>query len=149
CPRAQRTHEAGGTHDRTRVPAFARLRELEEERRLLAGSCGDDTGCPDDAPRLVVGGVELDSAVDQPRGIRLALGDEAVQLSVTDGNHGYRLSIVDLRDSPDEAEFRGGVRRWLEANLPAGDSREWSRKLYDAGYAGLTWPAEYGGKGAP
>jgi len=56
---------------------------------------------------------------------------------------------VDLRDSPDEAEFRAGVRRWLEANLPAGDSREWSRKIYDAGYAGLTWPEEYGGKGAP
>jgi alkylation response protein AidB-like acyl-CoA dehydrogenase len=56
---------------------------------------------------------------------------------------------VDLRDSPDEAEFRAGVRRWLEANLPAADSREWSRKIYDAGYAGLTWPEEYGGKGAP
>ena len=56
---------------------------------------------------------------------------------------------MDLRDSPDEAEFRAGVRRWLEANLPAGDSREWSRKIYDAGYAGLTWPEEYGGKGAP
>ena len=27
--------------------------------------------------------------------------------------------------------------------------RDWSRKLYDAGYAGLTWPKEYGGAGAP
>jgi alkylation response protein AidB-like acyl-CoA dehydrogenase len=56
---------------------------------------------------------------------------------------------IDLRDTPDEAEFRAGVRAWLEANLPAGDAREWSRKMYDAGYVGLTWPEEYGGKGAP
>ena len=56
---------------------------------------------------------------------------------------------MELRDSPDEAAFRKGVRSWLEDNLPAGDRREWSRKLYDAGYAGLTWPEEYGGRGAP
>ena len=56
---------------------------------------------------------------------------------------------MELRDSPDEAAFREGVRSWLEANLPAGDRREWSRKMYDAGYAGLTWPKEYGGPGAP
>jgi alkylation response protein AidB-like acyl-CoA dehydrogenase len=56
---------------------------------------------------------------------------------------------MDLRDSPDEAELRAGVRAWLDENLPAGDPREWSRKLYDAGYAGLTWPEEYGGKSAP
>ena len=56
---------------------------------------------------------------------------------------------MELRDSPDEAAFREGVRSWLETNLPAGDRREWSRKMYDAGYAGLTWPKEYGGPGAP
>jgi alkylation response protein AidB-like acyl-CoA dehydrogenase len=70
---------------------------------------------------------------------------------------------VDLRDTPAEAEFRAELRAWLEQNLPSerrgtrggadrfDDSfgREWSRKLYDAGYAGLTWPTEYGGAGAP
>jgi alkylation response protein AidB-like acyl-CoA dehydrogenase len=56
---------------------------------------------------------------------------------------------VDLRDSPDEAAFRQHVRAWLAQNLPAESGREWSRKLYDAGFAGLTWPEQYGGLGEP
>jgi alkylation response protein AidB-like acyl-CoA dehydrogenase len=69
---------------------------------------------------------------------------------------------VDLRDTPDEGRFRAELRAWIEANLPDSHrggrggaqrfeefGREWSRKLYDAGYAGLTWPTEYGGAGAP
>jgi alkylation response protein AidB-like acyl-CoA dehydrogenase len=56
---------------------------------------------------------------------------------------------MDLRDTPDEAAFRAEVRAWLSENLPAESGREWSRKLYDAGYAGLTWPEEYGGRSAP
>ena len=70
---------------------------------------------------------------------------------------------MDLRDTPKEAEFREELRAWIDANLPAEKRggrggaqrfedpfvREWSRKLYDAGYAGLTWPKEYGGAGAP
>jgi alkylation response protein AidB-like acyl-CoA dehydrogenase len=56
---------------------------------------------------------------------------------------------VNLRDAPDEAAFREGVRAWLAGNLPAEPGKDWSRKLYDAGYAGLTWPEEYGGRAAP
>ena len=39
---------------------------------------------------------------------------------------------------------RGGAQRFDDAF-----GREWSRKLYEGGYAGLTWPKEYGGAGAP
>ncbi len=70
---------------------------------------------------------------------------------------------MDLRDTPEEAQFRAEVRAWVDANLPEDKRggrggaqrfedpfiREWSRKLYAAGYAGLTWPKEYGGQSAP
>jgi len=55
---------------------------------------------------------------------------------------------VNLRDTPDEAAFRSRVREWLAANLPAEPGREWSRALYDAGFVGLSWPEEHGGRGA-
>jgi alkylation response protein AidB-like acyl-CoA dehydrogenase len=66
---------------------------------------------------------------------------------------------VDLRDNPEEAAFRAEIRGWLEENLAEEQrggrrsfgevSREWSRKIFEAGYGGLTWPKEYGGAGAP
>ncbi len=67
---------------------------------------------------------------------------------------------MDLRDTPEEAAFRQEVREFIAQNLPDSskargarrfedDDREWSRKLGEAGYAGLTWPKEYGGAGAP
>jgi alkylation response protein AidB-like acyl-CoA dehydrogenase len=69
---------------------------------------------------------------------------------------------MDLRDTPEEAAFRADARAWLAENIPEElrgfrgsetrfeeHGRKWSRALYDAGYAGLTWPEEYGGAGAP
>ena len=65
---------------------------------------------------------------------------------------------MDLRDTPDEVAFRAEARAWIGANLPdelrGGASsetplRDWSRKLSEAGYVGLTWPKEYGGAAAP
>jgi alkylation response protein AidB-like acyl-CoA dehydrogenase len=70
---------------------------------------------------------------------------------------------MDLRDTPEEAEFRRAARSWLEANLPAGWGtpehpkprnadeevaflKQWQRRLYDGGWAGLDWPVEYGGR---
>jgi alkylation response protein AidB-like acyl-CoA dehydrogenase len=56
---------------------------------------------------------------------------------------------MDLRDTPEEAAFRAQVRAWLEANLPAETGFEWSRKMHAAGYAGVSWPVEFGGAGMP
>jgi len=65
---------------------------------------------------------------------------------------------VDLTLSPSEQSFRDELRAWVEENHPGeepqGDDegfefrRVWQRKLYDAGWAGLSWPKEYGGRGA-
>ena len=70
---------------------------------------------------------------------------------------------MDLRYSEADEAFRAEVRAWLEAEVPThgpppppGDwparrayDTAWQRKLYDAGYAGLAWPAEAGGRGLP
>jgi alkylation response protein AidB-like acyl-CoA dehydrogenase len=68
---------------------------------------------------------------------------------------------MDLADSPQEAEFRGRVRAWLAGALPSlswpepielADKlpfwRQWQQMLFDAGFAGISWPPEYGGQGA-
>jgi alkylation response protein AidB-like acyl-CoA dehydrogenase len=67
---------------------------------------------------------------------------------------------VELRDTPEEASFRQEVHEFIAQNLPDRSKvrgarrfedadRDWSAKLGAAGYAGLTWPKEYGGAGAP
>ncbi len=65
---------------------------------------------------------------------------------------------VDLTLSPNEQAFRDELRGWLSENHPgeepAGDEAAftfriaWQKQLHAAGYAGLSWPEEYGGKGA-
>jgi alkylation response protein AidB-like acyl-CoA dehydrogenase len=70
----------------------------------------------------------------------------------------YDPASVDLTLSPAEEAFRDELRAWLQANHPgeepAGDEaafefrRDWQRNLNEAGWAGLSWPREYGGRGA-
>jgi len=69
---------------------------------------------------------------------------------------------VHLRDSESDAEFRAELREWLANAVPTlpapPDAQDWpgrraydtvwQRMLSDAGYAGINWPAEYGGRGA-
>ena len=71
---------------------------------------------------------------------------------------------MDFSFSPEEEHFRQELRTWLHQNLPAGWGtpgykspkgegrlaflRDWQRKMYDGGYVGLSWPKEYGGRGA-
>jgi alkylation response protein AidB-like acyl-CoA dehydrogenase len=65
---------------------------------------------------------------------------------------------VDLTPSPQEQAFRDQLREWLGANHPGpepeGDvagfqfRRDWQRRLHEDGWAGVSWPKEYGGRGA-
>ena len=78
---------------------------------------------------------------------------------------------MDFDDTPDEAAFRAEVRSFLDANAslrtgtdadwsrgamadtPAAQAeylrhcREWVATLFDHGWAGITWPTAFGGRG--
>ncbi len=73
---------------------------------------------------------------------------------------------MDFDFSEQEEAFRKRARAWLEANVPdefRGRSfastradreevarlRAWQRKMYEAGFVGMDWPPEFGGRGAP
>ena len=74
---------------------------------------------------------------------------------------------MDFNDTPQEAEFRAKCRSWLEANAELKTKKtnsaknmnignkslleaaaEWQKKKYDAGWAMIHWPKEFGGIGA-
>ena len=76
---------------------------------------------------------------------------------------------MDFDETPEDAAFRAEVYGWLsqharlkgpdqESAYPMGEDREaerehvrqakaWQRTLYEHGWAGITWPKEYGGRG--
>ena len=71
---------------------------------------------------------------------------------------------MDFDYSPQEEAFRQELRAWLDANPPDGYDPEtfelidqedrfrikfdWQKKLHTAGWVGIHWPQEYGGRGA-
>jgi alkylation response protein AidB-like acyl-CoA dehydrogenase len=66
---------------------------------------------------------------------------------------------MDLTVPAHDVAFRAEIRQWLAANRPASmpvlDSaegfaahREWERTLFDARLSVVSWPGEYGGRGA-
>jgi alkylation response protein AidB-like acyl-CoA dehydrogenase len=69
---------------------------------------------------------------------------------------------MDLNLSREELQFRDELRAWLDANLPRDWKewrekpieesfpylRAWQRKLHEGRWAAVSWPKEYGGRGA-
>jgi alkylation response protein AidB-like acyl-CoA dehydrogenase len=74
---------------------------------------------------------------------------------------------MDFADAPEHAAFRRELRGWLDANLTddlkvedAQDQRvspdretlerrrTWQKKMHAAGWIGIAWPKDYGGRGA-
>src|SRR5213596_845683 len=73
---------------------------------------------------------------------------------------------MDFEFSEQEEVFRKEVRAWLEGNVPEelrGKAfassradveevrrlRAWQKTMWEAGYVGMNWPREFGGRGAP
>ena len=67
---------------------------------------------------------------------------------------------MDIRFTPTQEEYRCAFRRWLDQHWPnaswpqpPGSEEEarfqidWERRLHAAGYSGVAWPKDYGGRG--
>ena len=111
-------------------------------------------------PRDAVAGVPADYAE--------AVLENTLSLVAT-LDHDYRSRpapgsslAMDLVWSEADERFRAELRSWLDGALPQlgpeperedwgarrGRDTTWQRMLFDAGYAGINWPAEFGGRGA-
>jgi len=72
---------------------------------------------------------------------------------------------MDFDFTPEQQSFRNEVRSWLASHVPPSlkgrgfaasradraqvdQLRQWQRALHGAGYVGIDWPREYGGRGA-
>ncbi len=67
---------------------------------------------------------------------------------------------MNLDFSPEDEAFRDQVRTWLAEHAPT-DPRPrngmamrqfdmgWLHQLWEAGWSGISWPVEYGGRGLP
>src|SRR5262245_33250389 len=72
---------------------------------------------------------------------------------------------MDFSFTPEQETFRQELRSWLQANVPSEASqlrhlqpqasaedlqflKAWQKRVYDGGWAGVSWPKEYGGRGA-
>jgi alkylation response protein AidB-like acyl-CoA dehydrogenase len=68
---------------------------------------------------------------------------------------------MDLTLNPEQLQLRDELRAWLKENTPSPVTRgsetmqqrferlrAWQRQLHGAGWAGVSWPKEYGGRGA-
>jgi len=67
---------------------------------------------------------------------------------------------VDLNLTPEQETFRAEVGAWLQSNVPSqplttsatpegfAEHKAWEKKLYQAGYAAISWPKAYGGRDA-
>ena len=69
---------------------------------------------------------------------------------------------MDLNLSADEMQFRDELRAWLAAHVPKDWDQQrdesleghfaflkrWQHTLFEGGWAGISWPREYGGRGA-
>src|SRR5205807_2166240 len=144
-------------------------------RRVLAVAARHEPPRGDGKPLCRDRGADRRADASLPRGGRhplaaaaLPAGGRRLAGAPDDGARAQDLGKLplsgdmDFELSPTEKAFREEVRTWLKANVPAeaeepeaagqkewiDKRRAWQKKLHEAGYVGIGWPKEYGGRGA-